>query len=383
MTTRSAHRRCPVAASNAAAAFLCLALLLVPAPAAPAALAQEVPDRVDGPAVVLVTIDGLRWQEVFAGADAALLDRDAGGVRDLDRLRERFWRDTAEERRGALLPFLWRMVAREGLLLGDDARPARVANGKNFSYPGYSEILVGHPDDRIDSNAKRPNPNVTVLEWLHRQSGFARGVTVAGSWDVFPFIVNTERSGIPVNAGWQPLGLGRETGGQEMLNRLMTTTTREWQGVRLDSFTSAVALELLARRKPRVLYVALGEPDDWAHDRRYDHYLESTRAADAFLAELWMTLQALPEYRGRTTLLVTTDHGRGSTPSDWTGHGAEVAGSDRIWIAALGPGVSPTTRVEGEITAGRLAATVAAAVGLDYRAEVPAAAPALWPLAVP
>jgi hypothetical protein len=342
-----------------------------------AALAQ---DTTGASAVVLVTIDGLRWQEVFAGADTTLLDREAGGVRDVDRLRERFWRDTPEERRQALLPFLWRMIAREGLLLGDDTRPARVANGKNFSYPGYSEILVGFHDDRIDSNAKRPNPNVTVLEWLHRQPGFARSVAVAGSWDVFPYIVNAERSEIPVNAGWQPLGLGRETGAQKMLNRLMMNTTREWQGVRLDSFTSAVALELLARRKPRVLYVALGEPDDWAHDRRYDHYLESTRAADSFLAELWMTLQALPEYRGRTTLLVTTDHGRGSSQRDWTSHGAEVAGSDRIWIAALGPGVSPDTRVEGEITAGRVAATVARAVGADYLAEVPMAAPALWRL---
>jgi hypothetical protein len=158
----------------------------------------------------------------------------------------------------------------------------------------------------------------------------------------------------------------------------MSTTTREWQGVRFDSFTSAVALELLARRQPRVLYIALGEPDDWAHDRRYDHYLESAHAADAFLGELWLTLQALPSYRERTTLLVTVDHGRGSTPQDWTDHGAEVAGSERIFVAALGPGIGPETAIEGEVTAGRLAATLAAAVGMDYAAAVPRAAPALW-----
>jgi hypothetical protein len=338
-----------------------------------------IPQRAAGDsAVVLVTIDGLRWQEVFAGADATLLEAPAGGEGDLESARQRFWRDTPEARREALMPFLWGTLARSGLLLGDEARPARVANGKNFSYPGYSEILVGFPDVRIDSNAKKPNPNVTVLEWLERQPRFENRVAVAGSWDVFPYIVNEERSEIPVNAGWQPLGLGRETPAQAMLNRLMKTTTREWQGVRLDSFTSAVALELLARRKPRVLYVALGEPDDWAHDQRYDHYLESTRAADAFLGELWLTLQALPEYRDGTTLLVTTDHGRGGTPQDWTDHGAEIAGSDRIFIGALGPGIGPGTRVEGEITAARIAATLAAAVGLDYATAVSAAAPALW-----
>ena len=41
--------------------------------------------------VLLITIDGLRWQEVFHGAEQGLIDRDAGGVREPDQVRDRFW----------------------------------------------------------------------------------------------------------------------------------------------------------------------------------------------------------------------------------------------------------------------------------------------------
>src|SRR5688500_5221478 len=124
--------------------------------------------------VVLVTIDGLRWQEVFTGAEDKLFDERAGGVRDMAGLRQRYWRDTPEARREALMPFFWRVIAKQGQVFGDPSRSARakLLNGKKFSYPGYSEILCGFPDDRINSNDKIPNPNVNVLEWLNGRPGF-------------------------------------------------------------------------------------------------------------------------------------------------------------------------------------------------------------------
>src|SRR5438445_10014792 len=105
--------------------------------------------------VVLITYDGLRWQEVFRGCDEALLNRDqGGGVRDVPALKARFWRDTPEKRREALLPFFWKTIALGGQVFGDPAHNsrARVTNGRNFSYPGYNEILSGFADERIDSN---------------------------------------------------------------------------------------------------------------------------------------------------------------------------------------------------------------------------------------
>ena len=105
--------------------------------------------------VVLFMIDGLRWQEVFAGADPLLIETLADNPRVLEAARAEFWRDTPEERRETLLPFLWGVVAEQGLLAGNvwQGSEVDVLNGLNFSYPGYNEILSGYPDERIDSNA--------------------------------------------------------------------------------------------------------------------------------------------------------------------------------------------------------------------------------------
>ena len=142
--------------------------------------------------VLLVTFDGLRWQELFGGADETLMNREVGGARDVEELRERFWRGDPRERREALLPFFWSVVARQGQVFGDPSADsiARVTNGKVFSYPGYNEILAGVTDDSIDSNDKKPNPNLTVLGWLHRQPGFENRVAAYASWDVFPYIID-------------------------------------------------------------------------------------------------------------------------------------------------------------------------------------------------
>jgi hypothetical protein len=155
--------------------------------------------------VILVTMDGLRWQELFGGLDETMLGDEDNGTKESAELNRRFAAETAEGRRVRLMPFFWNVVAKHGVVFGDQEAESHiyVTNGMNFSYPGYSEILCGFPDPRIDSNAKTDNPNVTVLEWLHSREEYRGKVAVFGSWDVFPWIINTTRSGIPVNAGWR------------------------------------------------------------------------------------------------------------------------------------------------------------------------------------
>lgn len=331
--------------------------------------------------VVLVTTDGLRWQDVFRGADEALLNKKDGGVADVASLRREFWREEVEARREALMPFFWKTIAREGQIYGnaDKGSRARVTNEKNFSYPGYNELLTGAPDPRIDSNDKKLNPNVSVLEWLNRKPAYQGKVTTAGSWDLFPYILNVERSGLPVNAGWMPLAGKSPTESQALLNWMIEKSPRLWDNCRHDIFTFPLAMELLKRDKPRVLYISLGDTDEYAHGGRYDRYLTAAHNLDADLKRLWDDLQSRPEYRGTTTLIVTTDHGRGEPPRGWRDHGAKTAGSDAIWIAVLGPdtpalGERKDTAV---VTQGQVAATLAALLGEDYRASVPMAAPAI------
>jgi len=129
--------------------------------------------------------------------------------------------------------------------------------------------------------------------------------------------------------------------------------------------------------RPRVLYLGLGETDDWAHAGRYDHYLHAARRFDRFTRELWDEMQGMDQYRGRTTFVITTDHGRGSGPTEWKSHGEKIPESRDIWIAVLGP----DTPALGEranadpVTQAQVAATVAGALGEDYAGSVAGVAP--------
>jgi hypothetical protein len=340
----------------------------------PPAVAADPPRRATQN-VVLVTYDGLRWQEVFGGCDESLLNKDqGGGVRDVPALAARFWRDTPEERREALLPFFWKTIARRGQVFGDPTHQsrARVTNGRNFSYPGYNEILTGFADERIDSNAKRDNSNVTVLEWLNCRPGFEGRVAAFCSWDVFPFIINARRSGIPVSAGWVPYDAGPDPVRLAALNDAIRDSTHVWDNVRDDGLPFHGAVEYVKSKEPRVLYLAFGETDDWAHEGRYDLVLDAARRTDGFIERLWNLLRSMPEYKDKTSLVLTTDHGRGDNRVEWKNHGKDTPGSDQMWIAVMGPD-TPAAGCRGDIavTQCQVAATLAHLLAEDYHAAVP------------
>ncbi len=330
--------------------------------------------------VIVVTLDGLRWQEVFGGASLTQIARATGGVSDTTALLARFWRESAAERRATLMPFLWQVVARDGQIFGDSSAgaPTMVTNGLWFSYPGYNELLTGAPDPRVDSNDKVPNPNVTVLEWLNGRPCCRGSVAAFGSWDVLPFIVNTTRSGVPANGSGPPFPGARTAREREMNAHAADLPLLFGESVRLDAPTMWAALEHLRSARPRVLYVMLGETDEWAHERRYDLYLDAAWRGDRFIRLLWETAQATPGMRGRTALVLATDHGRGDGASDWTDHGRRVPAARRIWMAVMGPGVPALgLRSNVETTQSQLSATVAALLGQHYAGIVSGVAPPL------
>ena len=320
--------------------------------------------------VFLITLDGLRWEELFGGADDSLTV-DSRYVRDISTLQAEFWAASRDDRRKKLMPWMWSTMAKEGQILGNRRydNKVNVSNKMWFSYPGYNEILVGYSDPKITSNAKELNQNVTVLEWLNQQDEFEGLVAAFGSWDVFPYIINDERSGIPVNAGFRKAEAAELSDREYFLNELQDQVPSPWPTVRLDAFTHHFAMEHIRKYSPRVVYIAYGETDDFAHDGRYDHYLKSARQTDAFIQELWEYCQNTDQYAGKTTFLITTDHGRGDQPkSTWTGHGKNNVGSDAIWMAAIGPDTPALgeRKDAGQWWQNQAAKTLSAFLGLEY-----------------
>ena len=281
---------------------------------------QQMQPAVDN--VVLVTLDGLRWQEVFRGLDARLL-ADENYTSTKETLEEKFASTPSKSSAERLLPFLHGVVFQQGSVLGnrDAGSCAQVTNPWYFSYPGYNEILTGSVDKGIDSNASIPNPNVTMLEWLQTREGFQDRVAVFGAWDVFPFIYNTQRSGVPVNVG---LRGAPDNSFEEVLNQLHQDIPSPWPTVRLDAFTHHYALSYLRNHQPRVLHIAYGETDDFAHDGDYDQYIMAANRTDRFIRELWELLQSEPHYRDNTVLFITVDPGRGEEPLEtWEHHASK------------------------------------------------------------
>jgi hypothetical protein len=155
-------------------------------------------------------------------------------------------------------------------------------------------------------------------------------------------------------------------------------SARLWSDESFDPLPFHTAIEYVKAKKPRVLFIGLGETDDWAHAGSYPEYLISAHLGDSYLRQLWDLVQSMPEYRGKTTLIVLPDHGRGEG-AKWTTHGQKTPESMQTWMAFLGPDTAALgERQKGTaVTESEIAATVAALLGEDYHAAVPKSAAAI------
>ena len=354
-------------------------LLLVSGAFCCAALAQTAP-VLKTRNVVLIVSDGLRWQEIFTGADEQLMNEKNGGIWEKeDALKAQFWRPEPNERRKALFPFLWTTVAARGQIFGNQTKGsiARVTNGLAFSYPGYNEMTTGHPDPRINSNQFGPNPNISVFEWLNSLPELRGKVTAYATWETFKDIFNVKRSKLPIHVGWDLPYAGTLDARQQLMNTLYQTTTRLDDEDVYNAFMQVPLMDSFSKEQPRVLFVGYGETDNWAHAGRYDLVLHSAHQFDRFVEDLWNKMQSMPEYRDQTTFIITCDHGRGSGPVEWKEHGVQEKGSENVWIAVMGPDTAPLgERTQtAEVHQAQIAATLAALLGMDYRAAISAAAP--------
>jgi hypothetical protein len=333
--------------------------------------------------VILITLDGARSQEIFGGLDAEIFKAVLAKEKktpEQSEVYKRYAGATPEERRQKLMPFFWGTLMKEhGSIAGNRARNSTVqlTNTHRFSYPGYSEILTGQAhDDVINSNDMRRNPYPTVLEFLkERLSLQTPQVAAFTGWDVGPYIASSREGAIVANGGYQAYESADPA--VKRLNAEQFENLTAWDSVRHDFYTFHLAMAHLASARPRVMYLMLGETDDWAHEGRYDRVLQTLALTDAWFKELWTWLQSQDDYRDKTTILITTDHGRGNTPADWGTHGAKIEGAQYTWLATIGPDFPQRGewRDAPTIYPNQIAATMAALLGVgdDFAKKNPGA----------
>jgi hypothetical protein len=329
--------------------------------------------------LIIFVMDGYRWKELYQGADSSILFNRKYNRGDYNWTITKYWAANAEERRKKLMPFTWQTIASEGQLYGnrDYGNYVNVQNTYWFSYPGRNEIFTGYCDTAINSNDYPDNPNTNVLEYINTKPGFTGKIATFASWDAVARILNRNRNHMPVN-------IDRE----DVMGNQLTPLQKEantWQhllpdvfgkGERLDAGTYMLAKAYLLANHPRILYIDLGDNDDFAHAGEYGDYLDAAHYADAMIADIWQTIQADPFYKGRTDMLVMPDHGRGNG-AEWTNHGARTQHSDETYLMAIGPDIAAKGEMKdaSQIYQQQYAQTIAALLGFTFTANHPIAAP--------
>lgn len=328
--------------------------------------------------IIIITTDGYRWQELFGGMDPKIADNKLFFQGDSAGIYKSYWAADADSRRKKLMPFFWNTIATQGQLYGNRwlGNYVNVSNPYKFSYPGYSEILCGFVDTAVNSNEYKPNPNTNLLEFFNKQTKYNGKVAAFGAWGAFDRILNEERSGFPVISAYDECGGKNPTANQKLINAMLRDGHREWKEECMDVFTHYEAMEELKVKKPKVLYISYGETDEWAHGAKYSFYLTAANQFDAWVKQIWDHVQSDPQYKNKTTLLITTDHGRGDIVKEkWTSHGKAIEDADQIWMAVIGPDTPPIGEVKTktQIYQKQFAQTLAKIMGQTFKAEHPVA----------
>ena len=210
-------------------------------------------------------------------------------------------------------------------------------------------------------------PNVSVFEVVNRDPRYHGSVYCYASWESIRYAVNNVRGEFPASATYEDNCAAKPNDVLRLIDEMQQGMPHIWGEERFDAFTYAYALETLKQDHPKVMYISFGDTDEWAHDGQYDRYLESINATDNFIRRIVETCEADPFYKGKTTYLITCDHGRGYRAS-FTSHGSGTRGSEQTWMMAFGKGIEPLgeTTDNGPFYNQQMAATIADVLGIDF-----------------
>ena len=265
--------------------------------------------------VILITIDGARWQDVFQGSDPSL-----GGA------------PSAPPEQ--LMPRAHALVATRGVAIGATRAgcgTVHTAGASNVSLPGYLEIFTGHASHCLDNACAQVEE--TVFDEAARDERMS--VASIGSWEMLGRAVSGGASGVITSVGrdW-PEAVPVSGHLAELVEA--GRNVNPYPGIdayRPDAATSAIALEYLRVNKPALFHIGLGDTDELGHRNDYGGYLAALKQADDTIGAVADILDTMGEDGATTTVIVTPDHGRNS---DFKDHGVFRPESGRTFVLAFG-----------------------------------------------
>lgn len=326
--------------------------------------------------LVLVTWDGCRWQETFRGVSKSLQKRLAKEPKFDKELLTKLTAQSKEDRRAALMPFMWNTVSKQGIIVGnkDNGNVLSVRNPYFFSYPGYSELFCGYVDKKVNSNDYPDNPNTNIFDILNNDTFYKNNIAAFGNWEAFTKILNANRSKIPVfhtyltnhELNISPPKIGFDT--------FLSTSPVVSNFAEKDTSVYHFAKEYMMRNHPKAMFIGFDETDHFGHTGNYAAYTMAVHQSDVWMQDLWNTIQSDPFYKDQTILVITCDHGRGPALFNlWRHHGVGVPASKHTWLAAMGPGVNAIGEQKSKkhYFQNQIAATIMKLLGKEFGSTNP------------
>ncbi len=201
-------------------------------------------------------------------------------------------------------------------------------DGKTSTNPGHAAVLTGRWQ-RIANDGGEPPHRPTIFE-LYRQ---AKDAPRESCWLV------ASKGKLETLAASDAPGYGPALGAAVDAPAF----------VRTDEATADAVFRVLEKHRPAIVLVNLAGPDIHAHLGQRREYERAIRTADGLIGRMWNAIEANPDLRGKTALIVTADHGRHPDGHDdgFRSHGDACEGCRRIPFFAVGPEVEAGVTLEG------------------------------------
>ena len=229
----------------------------------------------------IVVIDGARYSETFAKGDTNM-------------------------------PRLWNDLRPQGTVFTSFRN-----EGRTVTCPGHAAFLTGEYEDLENDGSERPH-HPTVFEYFRADKKAPEGscYAVAGKPKLSVLTYSTD-------------GAFGEKFGAKFASPDHMSDTATWR----------LLQTIMDAEHPRLVIVNFPSVDVAGHDSDWTGYLRSIREADSLVFLLWNKIQADPFYRDKTTMFVSSDHGRHDDPhGGFQHHGCPCEGCRHIIGFGIGRG---------------------------------------------
>lgn len=267
--------------------------------------------------VILVLLDGVRWQEFYQGVDGKLDRAHSGEVifKHMNALHH---------------PTSWSLGPQS------ECTTMSVSNWVRMSLPGYQTIFSGRFPFCFSNDCSRIG-TLSIPEELAERKFKKKDNALFASWGKIDLAaISSLGKKLKLDDKWNH-NIAIESFPHPAHHKLNLEQRKDipiWENARKDHYTYEHAMMYLKRERPRFLTISLLDSDEWGHLKDYQNYVATLKTYDMWIENIIQTLTQMGDYGRNTTVIVTTDHGRGSG-SDWGEHGY-LKGDWRIWMWVYG-----------------------------------------------